>query len=330
MRAVLFLLAAFLAPASVAQFVPPPGPDPGDLTLSIETDKDTYVYGETIIVTTRVRNVSDDRVYLGCPGFECVSPTLYFDEFGNPFPICVTKCNGDYAILSPGREMVHSYDIVPSEHFLPYAESETHTLSATYRNGLEAAVEINAPQFEEGRIWVYYAEEQASAIEAIRSSLNATVISSSFFASGGSIPPRYEERWGVEGFSGEQAVELFADDPAFAGSDYYGLRVADREIDYLNVTVSDQLEATPTASALTAASNPFSARTTLYLTLPTAHDIEAVAYDVLGREVAVLQDGELPGGTHTVKLDGAQLPAGVYVVRIAVGSGSTTRTVVKL
>ncbi|MEL6446122.1 MAG: T9SS type A sorting domain-containing protein [Bacteroidota bacterium] len=327
MRAVRFLLAAFLAPASVAQFVPPPVPDPGDLTLTIETDKDTYAYGETIIVTTRVRNVSDDRVYLGCPGFECVSPPLRFDEVDNSLPICVTMCDGDYAILGPGREMVHTYDIVLAEHFLPYAESETHTLSATYSNGLEAAVEINAPQFEEGRIWVRYAEEQASAIETIRVTLSATVLSSRFLAGGGVIPPRFEEQWAVEGFSGEQAVELFADDPAFAGSDSYGLEVVLREIDYLNVTVANEAETVPVGTALTAAPNPFSTQTTLSLTLPAALDVEAVAYDVLGRRVAVLHEGVLAAGTHALTFEAARLPAGVYVVRVLGDDLALTRRV---
>ncbi|MEM8601578.1 MAG: T9SS type A sorting domain-containing protein [Bacteroidota bacterium] len=76
--------------------------------------------------------------------------------------------------------------------------------------------------------------------------------------------------------------------------------------------------------------NPFTRAASFSLDLSEALPVRAVAYDLLGREVAVLQDGELPGGTHTLALDGARLPAGVYVVRIAVGSGSTTRTVVKL
>ena len=40
--------------------------------------------------------------------------------------------------------------------------------------------------------------------------------------------------------------------------------------------------------------------------------------DVLGREVAVAQDGAQPAGPHRARLETAGLPAGVYVVRLAV------------
>jgi hypothetical protein len=38
-------------------------------------------------------------------------------------------------------------------------------------------------------------------------------------------------------------------------------------------------------------------------------------YDVLGRRVGLLHDGALPAGSHTFRLDGRGLPAGVYVVK---------------
>ena len=41
--------------------------------------------------------------------------------------------------------------------------------------------------------------------------------------------------------------------------------------------------------------------------------------DALGREVAVLADGELSAGAHEATFDTARLPAGVYVVRLAAG-----------
>ncbi|HYE57063.1 MAG TPA: T9SS type A sorting domain-containing protein, partial [Rhodothermales bacterium] len=49
-------------------------------------------------------------------------------------------------------------------------------------------------------------------------------------------------------------------------------------------------------------------------------------YDAVGREVAVLADGELGAGSHTRRLEGSDLAAGVYVMRLQSGSGVLTRT----
>ncbi|MEM9997149.1 MAG: T9SS type A sorting domain-containing protein [Bacteroidota bacterium] len=91
--------------------------------------------------------------------------------------------------------------------------------------------------------------------------------------------------------------------------------------------VSNEPETIPATSALTAAPNPFVDRTTLSLALADAQRIEAVAYDVLGRRVAMLHDGPLGAGTHTLPFEAARLPAGVYVVRVTGDDLALTRRV---
>ena len=49
-----------------------------------------------------------------------------------------------------------------------------------------------------------------------------------------------------------------------------------------------------------------------------------VVYDVLGREVARLVQGELRAGTHRVRLDAGNLPSGVYFYRIQAGNFHST------
>ncbi|MEL7362974.1 MAG: T9SS type A sorting domain-containing protein [Bacteroidota bacterium] len=91
--------------------------------------------------------------------------------------------------------------------------------------------------------------------------------------------------------------------------------------------VANEPDDTPVGTALTAAPNPFSASTTLSLTLTNAKNIEAVAYDVLGRRVAVLHEGVLAAGTHALSFEAARLPAGVYVVRVLGDDLALTRRV---
>ena len=62
--------------------------------------------------------------------------------------------------------------------------------------------------------------------------------------------------------------------------------------------------------------NPFHGTAALTLALDRPQPVRAEVLDVLGRRVAVLHDGALAAGTHTLALDGAGLPVGVYVVRV--------------
>jgi hypothetical protein len=74
--------------------------------------------------------------------------------------------------------------------------------------------------------------------------------------------------------------------------------------------------------------NPTTGVTVLPLSLPAAADVQAAAYDALGRRVATLASGRLEPGTHDLSLDGAGLAPGVYVVRVLVdGDRPLTRRV---
>jgi predicted outer membrane repeat protein len=48
-------------------------------------------------------------------------------------------------------------------------------------------------------------------------------------------------------------------------------------------------------------------------------DVTLKVYDTQGREMAVLFNGNLPGGEHTLSFDMSGLPAGIYFYRFAVG-----------
>jgi hypothetical protein len=63
----------------------------------------------------------------------------------------------------------------------------------------------------------------------------------------------------------------------------------------------------------------FTARGTAFrLDLPEPADVSVRAYDVRGREVAVLLDERLPAGTYPITLSGRNLPSGVVFARASV------------
>jgi len=79
-------------------------------------------------------------------------------------------------------------------------------------------------------------------------------------------------------------------------------------------------ESLPLALALgPVAPNPTRGSATLAFSLPEAGPVRLAVYDVLGREVVRLADGEVPAGEHRASLPEGALAPGVYVVRLEAG-----------
>ncbi|MCH7639561.1 MAG: T9SS type A sorting domain-containing protein [Bacteroidetes bacterium] len=72
------------------------------------------------------------------------------------------------------------------------------------------------------------------------------------------------------------------------------------------------------------APNPITDEATIRYSLPAAMNVRLEMFDVLGREVAVLVDGEHARGEYEVQLDGNALRPGVYLVRLEAGNASRT------
>ncbi|HLX12240.1 MAG TPA: T9SS type A sorting domain-containing protein [Bacteroidota bacterium] len=62
--------------------------------------------------------------------------------------------------------------------------------------------------------------------------------------------------------------------------------------------------------------NPFNPTTTISYSLPTSGIARLTVFDVLGREIATLADGEQGQGTHQVTFDASNLSSGVYYYKL--------------
>ncbi len=62
--------------------------------------------------------------------------------------------------------------------------------------------------------------------------------------------------------------------------------------------------------------NPFNPSTTIRYQLPSETHVTLKIFDLIGREVATLVDGEMPAGKHTVRYDGKNASSGIYFYRI--------------
>ncbi|MBN1826012.1 MAG: T9SS type A sorting domain-containing protein [Candidatus Eisenbacteria bacterium] len=75
-------------------------------------------------------------------------------------------------------------------------------------------------------------------------------------------------------------------------------------------------EESPTALLAGNRPNPFRGETTIWFRMPERGSARLTVYNVAGREVARLFDGERSAGFHQIEWNGAGLPSGVYYYRL--------------
>jgi len=74
--------------------------------------------------------------------------------------------------------------------------------------------------------------------------------------------------------------------------------------------------------------NPFNPSTTITFALPLASHTSLRVFDLLGKEVAVLVQGELNAGIHACQWNCVDLPSGVYLYRLETSQFTETRRLV--
>ncbi len=62
--------------------------------------------------------------------------------------------------------------------------------------------------------------------------------------------------------------------------------------------------------------NPFNPRTTIRFALPSVAEVRLTVFDLLGREVVTLAEGEMSAGGHVIAFDGEGLASGPYFCQL--------------
>ncbi|MGB3542312.1 T9SS type A sorting domain-containing protein [Rubrivirga sp.] len=93
------------------------------------------------------------------------------------------------------------------------------------------------------------------------------------------------------------------------------------------LAVSDEAVPSRPGLALETYPNPASSRVEVAFALPVAGPVRLAVYDVLGRQVAVLEDGLVAAGEHRRALEVERLAPGVYVVVLEGAEARASRTV---
>ncbi len=74
--------------------------------------------------------------------------------------------------------------------------------------------------------------------------------------------------------------------------------------------------------------NPFNPVTTIAFTLPYSSHTTLKVYDMLGKEVATLADGDMTSGLHKAAFDASKLDSGVYFYKIQADRYTNTKKMV--
>ncbi|MBD3399603.1 MAG: T9SS type A sorting domain-containing protein [Candidatus Coatesbacteria bacterium] len=127
----------------------------------------------------------------------------------------------------------------------------------------------------------------------------------------------------------ERTAGSYLDRQAAGSADYY-LELIDhsgRSTEYGPVTVV--LPETSGVRALSAAyPNPARDAVSLELNLPESENVNVAVYDLSGRRVATLTEGELSAGRHLIAWNCAAAPEGLYLVRLVGEAGVLTSRLV--
>jgi len=74
--------------------------------------------------------------------------------------------------------------------------------------------------------------------------------------------------------------------------------------------------------------NPFNPTTSISFNLPFQSDVSLKVYDLLGREIQTLHNGNLNSGIHRFSFNGSKLTSGIYFVKLISGEFSETKKMV--
>ena len=79
---------------------------------------------------------------------------------------------------------------------------------------------------------------------------------------------------------------------------------------------------------LIASPNPFEFKTSIDFSITTDQDVKLEIFDLSGRLVELLQDGNLEQGTHQFVFEKGDLPKGVYIYRLSTNEGTVSKKLI--
>ena len=178
------------------------------LQLSVSTDKQTYNYGENIIIECSVKNMADTTAIIWAGSFQSCQAEFSFNSFNSwEHTDCLTLT--ERIEIKPGNSRVYKWTIDPKIYGLPNKDGE-QKIVGYFLGGLKDSITINAPKYYGGQISVGFFDSLETEINLLKDTLNVEVLSRSDYGSLG-----ISENWQIEGFIVDSLVEQYSNDKRF-------------------------------------------------------------------------------------------------------------------
>ncbi|HTF05731.1 MAG TPA: T9SS type A sorting domain-containing protein [Bacteroidia bacterium] len=150
----------------------------------------------------------------------------------------------------------------------------------------------------------------------------------------GATVPQYVWDWGDQtapGFN-QNDSHTYASGGTYTVCGYYvdftDTSCQDMQCQSVTVSAVGIQEANGGVSTISSSPNPFGASTTFTVDLASNADVEISVYDITGKKVETVKDGEMSAGKHNIVWTPENLAEGVYFVQMVIDGQVQTRKIV--
>ena len=302
------------------------------VSFKINTDKTKYEYGETIFISASLTNNADTTVVLFFSYSSSFQAEFTFDEYNSyewttGFP-AVEEVN-----LPSNYSREYSWTFDPIKFGLPSKDgyhkiisSINYRLHPNFSNPaitLVDSIEIEAPRYLGGQLWVSFTENNESSVTNLKDSLGVTVLERTQNIN-------IVEKWQI---IGKQIDSLYSD---LQNSSIFEWVDLNRTILYDSIkTITDIIDENknniPENYSLSQNyPNPFNPSTTIKYSIPQNELVQLKVYDLLGKEVAYLVNEGHAIGNYEVEFNATNLTSGVYFYRLQSSDFTETKKLILL
>ncbi len=272
----------------------------GQVSSEITTDKAQYGVGETIILKATFYNDSDAiHTYRGSSSWIVSLVFSRINLFGDEY---LTDDYRDTLFIGDKRELIWELDT--SSLFLP-KESGEQTIVVDYL-GIIDSVSFNSEQYLGGNIDLYFENSvDTSTIRFMADSLNAEVLELRNDFS----------KWGFSEIQIDSLANELIKDSRVLHIEVYNRRLVS-PTSVIATDIKNEGIQNYSFRLLQNYPNPFNPTTTFTFELSKPDKVRFSIFNMIGREVAVLQNNRLSAGSHSVNFDASNLASGMYFYRL--------------